>query len=82
MSNEYNRLVGYILHIIRSGQSTPERVIVQRRQGLVLPISQKKYKLTLRNLKIYLNEMKQYDPTIKEICVDKICRVGIIEWND
>jgi len=81
MSNEYNRLIAYVLWIVRNDSSKPERVIIQRKQGLWLPLSKKKYKLTLRNLRLYLDELKQYDPSIVEVCIDKISRIGIIQWR-
>lgn len=81
MASEYSRLIAYVLWITREGKKKPERIFIQRKEKIVLPITQKEYKLTLRNLKIYLKELKTHDSSIKEICIDKISRVGLLYWK-
>jgi len=79
-TNFYNKLLGYLLWIKREDGSV-ERVQVLRTGKLTLPTTQKKYKLTLRNLKLYLEELAKADPTIVEVCIDRLARVGKIRWT-
>ena len=48
-TNRYNRLLGYILWVTRSNGER-ERVYFQRPELMVCPVSDKKYKITERNL--------------------------------
>lgn len=79
-TNFYNKLLGYLLWIKREDGSC-ERVQILRTEKLLLPKSQKEYKLTLRNLRLYLNELVETDPTIVEVCIDRLARVGKISWK-
>lgn len=76
--NIYNRLVGYILWIDRGIDDPPEQVHIQRGQR----IGDKRYKVTLRNIKLYVQELKEKDPTITAVMIDRISRCGRIRWED
>lgn len=78
-TNFYNKLLGYVLWIKRQDGSIEQRQIL-RTERLILPKSGKKYKITLRNLKLYLEELAEVDSTIVEVCIDRLARVGIISW--
>jgi len=78
-SNPYNRLLGYLLWIDREGAKEPELVYVPRNTKLKLP-SGKEYKVTLRNIRLYLIDLRKIDPTIIAVQVDKLSRVGKFKW--
>lgn len=78
-TNFYNRLLGYILWIDREGAGAPEQVYIPREELLALP-SGKKYKVTLRNLKLYLQELREADPSIVAVQIDRLSRVGKLVW--
>jgi len=42
----------------------------------------KEYKITLRNLKLYLQDLKKVDPKIKSIQIDRLSRVGKLKWEN
>jgi predicted DNA-binding antitoxin AbrB/MazE fold protein len=75
----YNKLLGYILWIDREGVDTPQQVFISKDRKVELP-SGKKYKVTLRNLKLYLMELKEQDPTIRSVQIDRLSRVGRVSW--
>lgn len=77
-TNVYNRLIGYVLWINRKGAQAPERVYALR--GKLL--GPKKYKVTLRNLKLYCEQLKKEDPTITSIMIDRLSRCGELKWDD
>lgn len=76
MAELYEPLVGFNLWITRDGQEQPELKSISGE--LVLPKSKKQYKLTLKNLKVYITETFELDPTIREIQIDRIISVGIV----
>ena len=77
MAELYEPLVGFNLWISRSGQARAELKVIARE--LVLPKSKKTYKLTLKNLKVFIDELLETDPTIQQIQIDRITSVGIIK---
>ena len=79
IKNFYNRLLGYILWIDREGIKEPERVFVSRESKLALSDG-KQYKITLRNLKLYLVDLEKKDSKIISIQIDKVSRVGKMVW--
>jgi len=80
-TNFYNRLLGYILWIERKDVIQPEQVYVSRETKLTLS-SGKQYKITLRNLKLYLMDLKKVDPTIISVQIDRLSRVGKLKWAE
>ena len=77
-TNFYNRLIGYVLWINREGQEQPERLYVLKGQL----IGDKQYKVTLRNTKLYIEELKKKDPTIESVMIDRLSRVGEYKWEN
>ena len=79
-TNRYNRLLGYILWITNiNGEK--EKVYFQRPTLMVCPISRKKYKITERNLKLYINELKESNPDIVSVEIHRISAIGLIRWS-
>ena len=81
MKNRYDPLIGYVIWITREPGSSPERRYLLRAHGMIMPKTEQKFKVTLRNVKLYLDELKEIDPTITEVCIDKLSRVGIQQWD-
>ena len=77
-TNVYNRLVGFVLWISREGGGPPERVYALRGKR----IGDKQYKVTLRNVKLYIEELKKKDPSIVEVMIDRLARCGKVRWDD
>lgn len=76
MAELYEPLVGFNLWILKEGEEKSHLEFVTKE--LHLPKSKKTYKLTLKNLKVYIKELMDLDPIIKEIQIDRINSVGII----
>jgi len=77
MAELYEPLVGFNLWISRDGEDKAQLEFVTKQ--LLLPKSNKIYKLTLKNLKVYIEERMNLDPSISEIQIDRINSVGIIK---
>ncbi len=77
-TNVYNKLVGYILWINRKDAQAPERVYVLKHNRL----GPKQYKVTLRNVKLYCEQLKKDDPTIVSIMIDRLSRCGELKWEE
>lgn len=77
-TSAYNRLLGYYVWIERENVESPELVFYDKDEPLELPLSGKQYVVTLRNLKVYLEELQQADPTITMVVIDRLSRVGRI----
>ena len=81
--NRYDRLLGYVLWIQYSdGRIEQKQILRGKKRRLKLPISGKEYKVTLRNVHLYLEELQEADPTIVEVCIDRLSRVGVVGWED
>jgi hypothetical protein len=78
-TNFYNKLLGYILWVDREGGDAPQQVFISKDSKMKLP-SGKQYKVTLRNLKLYLIELKKQDPFIISVQIDRLSRVGKVSW--
>ena len=78
-TNFYNKLLGYILWVDREGAKAPEQVYIAKESTLTSPEG-KCYKVTLRNIKLYLKALKKADPTITTVQIDRLSRVGKITW--
>lgn len=81
-TNVYNRLLGYYVWIEREGSNQPELVFYDKEEPLVLPITGKEYVVTLRNLKLYLEELQKADPSIESVMIDKLSRVGKLRFKE
>jgi len=89
MSDGYNTLLGYILWIVREDGSEQKihAMVARDAEGkkipsLKLPISGKEYKVTERNVKLYLSELKEQDPSIIYVDIDRLSRMGRMRWED
>lgn len=80
-TNVYNRLLGYYVWIEREDSDDPELVFYDKEEPLVLPITGKEYVVTLRNLKLYLEELQRSDPSIESVMIDKLSRVGRLRFK-
>lgn len=80
-TNRYNRLLGYILWITRS-DGLKEKIYFQRPDLIEYPVSHKKYKITERNLKLYIMELKDSDPSIRSVEIHRISAIGFLSWPD
>ena len=49
---------------------------------LSLPISNKTYKVTLKNIKTYLNELLTVDDTIIKVEIERASHVGSVDRDD
>ncbi len=81
-TNIYNRLLGYYVWIERKGSDYPELVFYDKEDPLVLPITGKEYVVTLRNLKLYLEELRESDSSIEAVMIDRLSRVGKLKFGD
>jgi hypothetical protein len=77
-ANIYNKLIGYVLWINRKNVEAPQRIYVIK--GTLM--GSKKYKVTLRNVKLYIEELKKEDPTITSVTIDKLSSCGVYRWNE
>jgi len=75
----YEKTVAFQLWIKRTGDSI-ERQALQNE--MILPISQKTYKVTLKNVKVFVEELMQSDPIITEIQIDRIASVGVVRRKE
>ena len=76
MADLYEPLVGFNLWLLREDKE-PE--LINFTKKLILPKSRKEYKLTLKNLKVYIEELVELDSTIMTIQIDRITNVGLIK---
>ena len=82
-TNKYNRLLGFVLWIKHSdGRVEQKQILRGKKHRVKLPISGKEYKVTLRNLQFYLEELQELDSSIVEVCIDRLSRVGVVTWED
>jgi hypothetical protein len=77
-SRQYERNACFYLWVYRLDKE-PQLQVVPTTSELILPISQKKYKITLKNLKTYLAEVLQQDSTIIKIEIERGSHVGSFE---
>ena len=78
MAEIYEPLIGFNLWVNREGQEKPELKYITEEE-ILLPKTKKKYKLTLKNLKVYIEELMELDSTIKEVQIDRISSVGMVK---
>jgi hypothetical protein len=71
----YERTVAFQLWI-KSKDNTVQRVALQR--IMTLPLTGKRYKVTLKNIKIYVQELMEQDSDIIEVQIDRVASVGLI----
>jgi len=77
MAESYEPLVGFNLWVVIEDEEKPKLVFLTKE--LILPKSKKKYKLTLKNLKVYIQELMDINPAINEVQIDRINSVGTVK---
>lgn len=78
-SRRYERNTCFYLWIYREGFDNPQMKALPINQTITLPVSQKIYKTTLKNIKTYLDELLQVDDTITKVEIERATHVGSIE---
>lgn len=77
MAELYEPTIAFNLWVLRDGE---EKVTLKYiADHLLLPKSKKRYKLTLKNLKVFIDELMDLDKSIKQIQIDRITSVGTIK---
>ena len=79
-SRRYERNACFYLWVY-SDKEKPELVPMPVKEKIFLPISQKYYKTTLKNIKTYLGELLEYDDSIVKVEIERGTHVGSIERN-
>ena len=74
----YDHVVGFYLHIKNEGEKELKVLYLDRQATLLLPISKKKYKTTLKNVKAYCKELLGANSNITDITIDVVRRHGRI----
>ncbi len=72
----YDHVIGFYLHIRYEQQEALATVYLDRRSVLLLPISKREYKTTLKNVKAYCKELLQENSHIADITIDVTRRHG------
>lgn len=76
MTRKYERNACFYLWIYKNGIEKPLLQPIPKNKKIELPLSQKSYKVTLKNLKIYLSEILESDPSILKIEIERATHVG------
>ncbi|RLI85502.1 MAG: hypothetical protein DRP01_06080 [Archaeoglobales archaeon] len=71
----YEKTVAFQLWVKRYDIS-PDRIALQG--TMILPITGKQYKVTLKNVKVYVDELMRSDESIIEVQIDRVNSVGVI----
>lgn len=71
---KYERTVAFVVNIWRDGKDVDQ---IHLQQEMVLPLSQKTYKVTLKNVEVYIEELCKLDSLITSIRLDRISHVKI-----
>lgn len=79
-SRRYERNACFYLWIYREGEA-PQLKPIPSGSSITLPMSNKCYKVTLKNLKTYLVELLQLDDTITKVEIERATHVGSYERN-
>jgi hypothetical protein len=78
--NKYEPTVAFILIVFKEKEGKlikTEEIYLQ--EECILPISQKVYKTTLKNIEVYTKEYFQANPEVKSIRLDRISHIKILE---
>lgn len=57
----------------------PQLTALPKASRLELPLSKKKYKTTLKNVKVYISELLQLDTTITRVEIERATHIGSFE---
>ncbi len=75
-TRRYERNACFYLWIYRDGFDSPQMKALPIKDEIVLPVSQKRYKTTLKNIKTYLAELLEVDDTITKVEIERATHVG------
>jgi len=78
MSRKYERNSCFYVWFYR-GLSPPELKPLPIDEELFLPVSNKYYKTTLKNVKVYINELLQTDLSITKAELERATHIGSFE---
>lgn len=78
-SRRYERNACFYLWLYRQSSNEPEIKPVPINSELILPKSNKSYKVTLKNVKIYLAELFEIDDTIIKVEIERATHIGSFE---
>ena len=78
-SRKYERNACFYLWIYRIDSSNPEIRPLPINTKIVLPISNREYKVTLKNVKAYLTELFQIDDTLVKVEIERATHIGSFE---
>lgn len=81
-SRTYERNACFYLWFYREGFNEPQLKPIPIGETVMLPISKKTYKVTLKNIKTYLAELLQVDDTIIKVEIERATHVGSYERKD
>lgn len=79
-SRRYERNTCFYLWIYRKDKKV-EMIALPINQMLKLPVSNKEYKTTLKNIKVYLQELLEFDIEILNIEIERATHVGSLRRN-
>ena len=74
--NHYEPTVAFWLHVYKDSKK-PENIFLQKQ--MTLPTSKKHYKVTVKNVQVYCQELLQADSTVTRIEIDRISFFGAME---
>lgn len=77
-SRSYERNTCFYLWVYKD-EMEPEMVPFPIAKTLILPISNKEYKTTLKNIKTYIDELLKQDLSIMKIEIERATHVGSFE---
>lgn len=80
-NRKYERNACFYLWLYRKDKD-PQLQVVPISSELLLPISKKTYKVTLKNIKSYLSEILQRDDSITKVEIERATHVGSFEKQE
>lgn len=78
-SRRYERNACFYLWVYRKGFDEPQMQALPIDKQIVLPVSKRSYKTTLKNIKSYLAELLEVDDTITKVEIERATHVGSFE---
>lgn len=80
MNRKYERNTCFYLWVYK--EQEPELILLPTNKQLFLPISNKYYKTTLKNIKVYINELLEFDRSIKKAELERATHIGSFERSN
>lgn len=82
MNRSYEPLVGFDLWISRiDSNGILEETRLALVESMVLPKSKKKYIVTLKNVKVFIRELHEMDPSITKIQIIRLSYSGVYKFS-